>query len=123
MVDANKGDGTLSVITPAFEAGQFLPANVASVASLGVPHEHIVIDGGSKDGTVEFLRAHEDPALRWVSEPDRGQTHAVNKGIAMARGEFLAWLNADDAYVPHAVERAVALLQRDQGIDAVFGFM
>ena len=111
----------LSVITPSRNMGHYLERTLDSVAALGVPHEHIVIDGDSDDGTVELLRARQDPALSWVSEPDRGQTHAVNKGLERAKGELIAWLNADDEYVPDAVDRAVGLLARDPETAAVFG--
>jgi glycosyltransferase involved in cell wall biosynthesis len=113
----------LSVITPSLNAREFLPDNVASVAALATPQEHIVIDGGSGDGTVGFLRGQELPGLRWVSEPDRGQTHAVNKGLEMARGGLVAWLNADDVYIPEAVDGAVELLVSNPDLDAVYGFM
>lgn len=113
----------LSVITPALNAGEFLPENVASVGALHAAQEHIVIDGGSRDGTVEFLRGQDVSGLRWVSEPDRGQTHAVNKGLEMARGDLLAWLNADDVYIPEAVDDAVELLVSNPDLDAVYGYM
>ena len=114
---------TLSVITPSFNSARFLGETVESVADLRTPHEHIVVDGGSSDGTVRLLAESGAPGLSWVSEPDRGQTHAVNKGLERARGELLAWLNADDAYVPEHVDAAVGSLLEDPTIDAVFGFM
>src|SRR5688572_24799301 len=102
----------LSVVTPARNMARFLPDTLDSVAALRAPHEHIVVDGASDDGTVELLEAREDPHLRWVSEPDSGQTEAVNKGLRMAEGHLLAWLNADDSYVPDAVDRAIEHLER-----------
>jgi glycosyltransferase involved in cell wall biosynthesis len=114
---------TLSVVTPSLNQAEHIRETLDSVASLIVPHEHIVIDGGSTDGTVELLRGLEDPSVRWTSEPDRGQTHAVNKGFAAAGGDYLGWINADDAYVPDAVDRAVARLEADPGVDAVYGFL
>ena len=113
----------LSVVTPVFNSARYLPQTLASVARLTVPHEHIVLDGGSTDGTVELLESRDDPHLQWVSEPDRGQTHAVNKGFSRAKGELLGWLNGDDEYVADAVDRAVACLQNEPGIDAVYGSM
>ncbi len=110
-----------SVVTPARNAGRYLPDALDSVAALRTPHEHVVIDGGSDDGTVELLRARSDPALTYVSEPDRGQTHAVNKGLARARGDVLGWLNADDAYLPDAVDRALDRFARDPALMSVFG--
>jgi glycosyltransferase involved in cell wall biosynthesis len=91
------------------------------VAALGVDHEHVVVDGGSTDGTVERLRDSEDPRLRWVSEPDRGQTDAVNKGLEMARGEFLMWVNGDDELVPDGVAAAVDHLDRNRDCQVVYG--
>lgn len=113
----------LSVITPSFGYARFLGELLASVAALGVDHEHLIYDGGSADGTVELLRAHADPGLRWVSEPDDGQNAAVNRGLREATGAYVNWINADDAYLPGAIERAVALLDAQPELDAVFGGM
>ena len=117
------GSLALSVVTPVYNSSRYLGATLDSVARLTVPHEHIVIDGGSTDGTVELLEGREDPRLIWVSEPDRGQTHAVNKGYERARGELVGWLNGDDEYVPDAVDRAVERMLDDAAIDAVYGSM
>jgi glycosyltransferase involved in cell wall biosynthesis len=111
----------LSVITPTRNMAQFLPDTLDSVAALSAPHEHIVVDGASDDGTVELLEGREDPHLTWISEPDSGQTDAVNKGLGLARGDLLAWVNADDAYIPEAVDRALQHLNRHPGVGAVFG--
>jgi glycosyltransferase involved in cell wall biosynthesis len=111
----------LSVVTPAFNMAGYLGETLDSVAALSVPHEHLVIDGASEDGTVELLEGREDPHLTWVSEPDRGQTDAVNKGLRRASGDLLAWLNADDAYVPAAVDRAIQHLERNPETKAIFG--
>lgn len=100
---------------------RYLPATLDSVAALRTPHEHIVIDGASDDGTVELLEGREDPHLQWVSEADTGQTNAVNKGLRRARGDLLAWVNADDAYIPEVAERAIAHLERNPEVGAIFG--
>jgi glycosyltransferase involved in cell wall biosynthesis len=113
----------LSVVTPVYNAAAFLPDALDSVAALTVSHEHIVVDGGSDDGTVALLEARRDPSLIWLSEPDRGQTHAVNKGFQRASGELLGWLNGDDEYVAEGVDRAVARLLAAPGLDAIFGSM
>jgi glycosyltransferase involved in cell wall biosynthesis len=113
----------LSVVTPVYNGARFLPDALESVARLTVPHEHIVVDGGSTDGTVEQLAARRDPSLVWLSEPDRGQTQAVNKGLARASGELVGWLNGDDAYIPEAVDRAVGHLLGHPEVGAVFGGM
>jgi glycosyltransferase involved in cell wall biosynthesis len=114
---------SLSVVTPVYNSARYLGATLDSVARLTVPHEHIVIDGGSSDGTVALLETRGDPSLEWLSEPDRGQTHAVNKGFSRATGELLAWLNGDDEYVPPTVDRAVAHLLAHPDLDALFGTM
>ena len=111
----------LSVVTPSYDMARFLPETLDSVGRLATSHEHIVIDGGSTDGTIEILKERGDPALRWSAEPDRGQTHAVNKAFGRAAGEFVGWLNADDAYVPEAVDRAVEHLAGHSETAAVFG--
>ena len=111
----------ISVVTPVFNPGAYLSRCLDSVAALEVDHEHVVVDGGSTDGAVELLRSRDDPALRWVSEPDRGQTHAVNKGLEMARGELLMWVNGDDEVVPEGVGAAVAYLERNPGVQVVYG--
>jgi glycosyltransferase involved in cell wall biosynthesis len=112
-----------SVVTPVYNSVRFLGETLDSVAGLRTPHEHIVVDGGSTDGTVELLAARVDEALRWVSEPDRGQTHAVNKALELASGELVGWINGDDAYIPYAVDRALDYLRLHPEVDAVFGGM
>ncbi len=98
---------TISVVTPSLNQGRYIEECIVSVrAQLGPDAEHIVIDGGSTDGTVEILGKY--PHLRWVSEPDRGQADALNKGFKMATGEIVGWLNADDAYL----ESTLAVVRR-----------
>ncbi len=111
----------LSVITPARNMARYLPDTLESVAALQTPHEHIVVDGNSDDGSVELLEGREDPHLTWISEPDSGQTEAVNKGLRLTRGDLLAWVNADDAYIPEAVDRALEHLERNPEVGAIFG--
>ena len=112
---------TLSVVSPVYNQVRYLSETLDTVAALTVPHEHLVMDGASNDGTVELLEAREDPHLTWVSEPDEGQTDAVNKGFARARGDVLAWVNGDDAYIPEAVDRAVTFMDANPDVGAVYG--
>ena len=111
----------LSVVTPTYNMARYLPDTLDSVAALRTTHEHIVVDGNSDDGTIELLEGREDPHLRWVSAPDSGQTEAVNKGLRMAQGDLVAWVNADDAYIPDVVDRALERFERDPGLGAIFG--
>jgi glycosyltransferase involved in cell wall biosynthesis len=100
----------VSIVTPSLEQGRYLERAIESVRNQSyAPVEHVVVDGGSTDETLDVLRRHDH--LRWVSEPDRGQAHALNKGFAMTRGEILGWLNSDDYYLSHAVEEAVGALR------------
>jgi glycosyltransferase involved in cell wall biosynthesis len=93
---------SISVITACLNARRTIEETIESVASQGYPSiEHIVVDGGSTDGTVDVLARHDH--LRWLSEPDQGRVDAVNKGVAMATGDVIAWLNADDRYQPGAL--------------------
>jgi glycosyltransferase involved in cell wall biosynthesis len=110
----------LSVVTPTFNSAAYLTATLESVAAIATPHEHLVIDGGSTDGTVELAQAWEDRAVVCVSEPDRGQTHAVNKGFDLARGDILAWINGDDEAVPDKIDRAIAHLDANPECDVVY---
>ncbi len=111
----------LSVVTPVRNQARYLGETLDSVAALTVPHEHIVVDGASDDGTVELLEARGDESLSWTSEPDQGQTDAVNKGFGRARGDYLSWVNGDDAYVPDAVDRAIAFLDDHPEVGAIYG--
>ncbi|MCX6970102.1 MAG: glycosyltransferase family 2 protein [Verrucomicrobia bacterium] len=108
-----------SVITPSWNQGTFLRGCVGSVVDQNDPDfEHLIFDNCSTDGTTEIVA--EFPHVRFVSEPDRGQAHAVNKGLAAARGEIICWLNSDDEYAPGAF----AVLREafsDPAVQVVFG--
>ena len=93
-----------TVVTPTYNQGQFIEKTIDSVLSQGYPNlEFIIIDGGSKDNTVEIIKKHERHLTYWVSEPDRGQSHALNKGFNRATGDILTWLNSDDWFTPGAL--------------------
>jgi len=96
----------ISIVTPSFNQGQFVEETISSVLSQDYEDiEYIVIDGGSTDNTVEVIHKYADRLAYWVSEPDRGQTHAINKGFERATGEVIAWLNSDDLYCDGALAR------------------
>ncbi len=97
----------VTVITPCLNSSAWLPTCIESVARQTAGSiEHIVIDGGSTDDTLDVLARY--PHIRWQSEPDSGQSDAINKGIALARGELVTWLNADDTLEPNAVAAVLA---------------
>jgi len=109
----------VSIITPSFNAMPYIVDTIKSVQSQDYPLiEHIVMDGGSTDGTVEYLKGQKN--ILWISEPDSGQSHALNKGFKLAKGDIIGWLNADDLYYPNAVSLAVNFFQQHVDIDLVY---
>lgn len=111
----------VSIITPSYNQGQFIERTILSVLEQDYPNiEYIVMDGGSTDNTVEILKKYED-RLIWKSEPDKGQSDAINKGWRMATGEIIAWINSDDTYQPGAIRIVANYFFNHPKVDAVFG--
>ena len=112
----------VSVITPSYNQARYLEETIHSVLNQqGVELEYIIIDGGSTDGSREIIEKYAPLLAGWVSEKDRGQTDAINKGFARARGDIFAWLNSDDTYEPGAVQAAVGYLQAHPQTGLVYG--
>jgi glycosyltransferase involved in cell wall biosynthesis len=112
----------VSIVTPSFNQAAFLKEATNSVFSQEFsPIEYIVIDGGSTDGSVELLKKTSSKLTYWISEPDKGQADAINKGFARATGKYFAWLNADDRLKPNAVKEAVAFLEAHPKVGMVYG--
>lgn len=115
----------VSILTPSYNQARWLGDNLGSVACQTYREiEHIVMDGGSSDGSTEMLRAAaaKDRRLRWWSQPDRGQSHALNKAFDESHGLIIGWLNSDDAYFdPGVVEAVAGVFERHAEIDVVYG--
>lgn len=110
----------ISIITPSYNQAQFLEQTIDSVHSQGVPVEHIVIDGGSTDGSVDILKKYDKHLSHWESAPDRGQSHAINKGLKHATGDVINWLNSDDYLQPEAL-KVIAAHFEDPSVFALCG--
>lgn len=113
---AQSGKPLITIITATFNAATHLPATIKSIRELVYDNvEWIIIDGGSTDGTVDLIRRNADVVGRWISEPDHGIYDAWNKGISLARGDWIAFLGAGDAYLPHALGEYVDIINRNIG--------
>ena len=111
----------VSIVTPSYGQARYLEATIKSVLAQDHPSiEYMIVDGGSADGTVELIKKYEDKLAWWVSEKDKGQTDAINKGFARAKGEILAWINSDDTYNPGAVTAAVKYLMEHPEVALVY---
>jgi glycosyltransferase involved in cell wall biosynthesis len=112
----------VSIITPSFNQGRYLEATIRSVLSQDYPRlEYIIVDGASTDNSIEIIQHYASRLAWWVSEPDQGQTDAINTGFAHAHGEVLAWLNSDDAYLPGAISQAIECLHLNPQAAMVYG--
>ena len=114
----------VSIVTPSYNQGEFIEDTLLSVKNQDYPNiEHIVVDGGSTDNTLEILRKYENQYnLKWISEPDEGQSDAVNKGFRMAKGEIIGWVNSDDGYFDiSAISSVVKFFDKYDDADIIYG--
>jgi glycosyltransferase involved in cell wall biosynthesis len=112
----------VSLITPSLNQGEYLEETIRSVLEQDYPRlEYFVIDGGSTDNSLEIIEKYKSRLDYWVSEADQGQSHAINKGLKRAAGDFLGWINSDDVLLPGAIRRGVEALQAYPDVDVVYG--
>jgi glycosyltransferase involved in cell wall biosynthesis len=114
----------VSIVTPSFNQANFIEDAILSVKNQDYPNiEHIVVDGKSADNTTEILKKHEkNYNLRWISEPDEGQSDAVNKGFMIAKGKIIGWLNSDDVYfASDVISYIVKQFKKNPDVDVIFG--
>jgi glycosyltransferase involved in cell wall biosynthesis len=112
-----------SIITPSFNQGQFIKRTLLSVSEqkkYGFEVEHIVMDGGSTDNTIKVLKAFPKK-IQWTSVADKGQTHALNKGILSSTGDIIGWLNSDDIYYPDTLRQVAKFFKKNKHISVVYG--
>jgi glycosyltransferase involved in cell wall biosynthesis len=112
----------VSIITPSYNQAQFLEEAILSVFNQDYPHiQYIIIDGGSTDGSIDVIRKYESRLKYWVSEPDSGQSDAINKGWEKATGDIIAWLNADDSYCPDTFSKVADIFAENPETILVHG--
>jgi len=114
----------VSIITPSYNQAKYLEQTITSVLEQSYPSiEYIVVDGKSKDNSIDIIKKYADKLAYWVSEKDKGQADAINKGFSRATGEIIAWLNSDDYYLPGAVQAVVKVFEENPDIVLVYGNM
>lgn len=116
-------DPLVSIVTPSYNQREYIEDCILSVKNQPIDDmEHIIIDGGSSDGTLELIQEYEDQNhLQWVSEPDRGQSHALNKGLSLANGEWIGWQNSDDFYLDNAFKVISETQNNYPGVELIYG--
>ncbi len=112
----------ITIVTPSYNQGEFIEKTITSVLNQNYPDlEYIIIDGGSTDNSVEIIKKYAKYLTWWVSEKDRGQSHAINKGFERATGELLGWLNSDDYFLDGALIKLAKAYMEDVSVGVVRG--
>ena len=111
----------VSIVTPSYNQAEFIEETILSIQKQTHPFvEHVIVDGASIDGTINILKKY-DGKIVWVSEPDNGETEALNKGIKMARGEIIAFVSSDNTLEPDAVEKVITFFKQQPDVDMLSG--
>ncbi|WP_420149234.1 glycosyltransferase family 2 protein [Spirosoma sp.] len=114
----------LTLVTPSYNQAHYLERTILSVLNQNYPNlEYFIIDGGSTDGSVDIIKKYESYLTGWVSEKDKGQTDAINKGLRRATGDYVAFQNSDDVFAPHAFDRVADAWRKSPDTDVFFGDM
>lgn len=112
----------ISVITPSFNQAKFLEATILSILNQNYLNlEYIIIDGGSTDGSVDIIKRYASKLAYWVSEPDSGQSHAINKGLNIATGDWICWQNSDDIFYPSTFLKIAEITKKSPEVDFIIG--
>lgn len=112
----------ISIVTPSYNQGEFLERTILSVLGQEYPNvEYIIIDGSSTDNSIEIIKKYEKYLSYWVSEPDKGQADAINKGFSKSTGDILAWINSDDMYLPNAFNIAAEAFMQNPDASIIYG--
>jgi len=122
FLSKNSSYPKISIVTPSYNQGKFLERTILSILNQNYPNlEFIIIDGGSTDESLKIIKKYEKYLSYWVSEKDRGQSDALNKGFKMTTGEIIGWQNSDDIYLPGAFDKVAKFFKENSKIDIVYG--